>query len=444
MARTPTAAAARDRYLDAFRRHSPTGPSWLGHLRTRAIDAFAARGFPGPKDESWRFTNVTPVLETAFAPAPAPSRNGDPEVDRWLLVNPDSPPSRLVFVNGRPHPRLSAVSALPPGVRCEPLSTAWLSVPELVEPHLAQLARYDDQPFAALSTAFLEDGAFLHVPAGVEFPGVLEVLFLTAGTDGPPITHPRLLIVLERDARATVVETYAATGDAGHFTNAVTEFVVSDSARLDHCRVQREGPGGYHIAVSQSRQGRDCRFESCSVALGGALARHDIGAVLDGSGSWLTLNGLTVARGQQHIDHHTVIDHATPHCESHELFNGIFDDRARGVFTGRIIVRPGAQRTDSKQTSNNLLLSENARADSQPQLEIYADDVKCTHGATLGPVDDASLFYLRSRGLDRQQARALLTYGFGVDVVGKVRHPRVRAHLDGLLVQHLPGSGPAA
>jgi Fe-S cluster assembly protein SufD len=438
MSPTPASAAARDRYLDDFRRVERPGPVWLAQLRARAIDAFAARGFPDPKDESWRFTSVAPVLETSFRPAPPPGPGPDLEVDRWGIASPGS--LRLVFVNGRPHPGLSTVSSLPRGVHCQPLAAAWASLPALVEPHLASVARYDEQPFAALSTAFLEDGAFVHVPAGVELAGLIEVLFLTVGTDGPQVVHPRLLVVLERGARAAVVETYASTGNAGHFTNAVTELVIGEGAQLEHCRIQREGPRGYHLAVSQSRQGRDSRVESCSVALGGALARHDIGAVLDGPGGWLTLNGLTVARDQQHVDHHTVIDHAQPHCESHELFNGIFDERARGVFNGRIIVRPGAQRTDSKQTSNNLLLSEDARADSQPQLEIYADDVKCTHGATLGPVDDASLFYLRSRGLDRQQARALLTYGFGADVIGRVRRGDVRAHLDRLLQQHLPGS----
>jgi Fe-S cluster assembly protein SufD len=244
-------------------------------------------------------------------------------------------------------------------------------------------------------------------------------------------------VVVEKSGRAVVEEVYLALADARYWTNAVTELVVGDGARLDHSRFQREGQSAFHIATTQSRQGRDSVLESCSVAFGGGLARHDIGALLDGSGASLTLNGLSVLKGRQHVDHHTVIDHAQPHCESHELFNGIFDDQSRGIFNGRIVVRPGAQRTDSKQTNNNLLLSAEARADSQPQLEIYADDVKCTHGATLGPLDDASMFYLRSRGIDVAAARRLLTYGFGADIVNRIRTPSIRQDLDRALADRL-------
>jgi Fe-S cluster assembly protein SufD len=230
---------------------------------------------------------------------------------------------------------------------------------------------------------------------------------------------------------------YVARADARYLTNAVTELVLADGARLDHCRFQREGLASFHMATTRSHQGRDSVLESCSVAFGAGLSRHDIGAVLGGAGAFLTLNGLSVLGGRQHVDHHTVIDHAQPHCESHELFNGVFDGQARGVFNGRIVVRPGAQRTDSKQTNNTLLWSAEARADSQPQLEIYADDVKCTHGATLGPLDDASMFYLRSRGLDPEAARRLLTYGFGADVVGRIRSPAVRHEVDQALAERL-------
>jgi Fe-S cluster assembly protein SufD len=251
------------------------------------------------------------------------------------------------------------------------------------------------------------------------------------------MSSPRVLVALGRGSRAVVQESYISLSDGKHFTNAVTELVIGEGARLDHCRIQRENRAAYHIATTQSYQGRDSVLESCSVSFGAALSRHHIGAVLDGSGAFLTLNGLSVLAGHQHVDYHTVIDHAQPHCESHELFNGVFDGSARGVFNGRIIVRPGAQRTDSKQTNNNLLLSTDARADSQPQLEIYADDVKCTHGATLGPLDDASMFYLRSRGIDVPAARRLLTYGFGADVVGRVRSAPIRAALDAALLEQL-------
>jgi Fe-S cluster assembly protein SufD len=252
------------------------------------------------------------------------------------------------------------------------------------------------------------------------------------------MTHPRTLVVVERGARAVVQETYLTRDSGGGaFTNAVTELVVGDGGRLDHARLQREDKSAYHVATTQSHQGRDSVLESCSVAFGAGLARHDLGAVLGGSGAFLTLNGLSVLDGKQHVDCHTIIDHAQPHCESHEVFNGVFDDHARGIFNGRIVVRPGAQRTDSKQTNNNLLLSADARADSQPQLEIYADDVKCTHGATLGPLDDASMFYLQSRGIDAAAARRMLTYGFGADIVERISNEPVRRQFDLALAERL-------
>src|SRR3990172_3944754 len=268
------------------------------------------------------------------------------------------------------------------------------------------------RPFPALSAAFVREGAFVHVARGVSVGQPLCLLFLTSGAAQGRITHPRNLIVLEREAQATVVEAYATLDTAQHLTNAVTEFVLEDGAQGRHVRIQRESDTAFHMATSQSHQGRDSRFSSCSLAFGAGLSRHDVNAVLDGRGAQLLLNGLSVLAGRQHVDYHTTIDHAQPHCESHELFNGVLADHARGVFNGRIIVRPGAQRTDSKQTNNNVLLSEAARADSQPQLEIYADDVKCTHGATIGPLDPNALFYLETRGVGADAARQLMTYGF--------------------------------
>jgi Fe-S cluster assembly protein SufD len=244
------------------------------------------------------------------------------------------------------------------------------------------------------------------------------------------MAHPRLLVVVEREAQLKLVEAYEAAPAGPSLTNAVTEVVLEDGAQLEICREQREGERSFHVATSQSRQGRDSRLVFTTVALGGALTRHDINAVLDGTGAYLILNGLSVLGGRQHVDHHTTIEHAQPHGESHEYFNGVFDGESRGVFNGRIIVRPGAQRTDSKQTNNNLLLSDAARADSQPQLEIYADDVKCTHGSTVGPLDETALFYLKSRGIGAVEARGLLTYGFGADILDRVAIPGARARLD--------------
>jgi Fe-S cluster assembly protein SufD len=351
---------------------------------------------------------------------------------------------RMVFVNGRFAPALSVLDGLPDGVTVSSMGEVLRREPERLRVLLGGTATEAKTAFAALNAAFLADGAFVHVAAGVEVAEPLQVLYFVTAGAGPVVTHPRTLVVVERLARVVVVEGYAAAAGGVYWTNAVTDVVVADGGRADVLRVQRESERAFHSAATHTRQGRDSVVRVHALAFGAALARHDIAAVLDGEGSSCLLNGLYLARGTQHVDHHTVIDHAKPHGESHEYFNGVLDDRSRGVFNGRIVVRPGAQRTDSKQTNNNLLLSEEARADSQPQLEIYANDVKCTHGATLGPIDDRALFYLKSRGLGAPEARAMLTYGFGAEILGRIDAPVLRHHLDGLVRARLLGESASA
>ena len=429
---TPRTAAV-ERFVGAWRAAgTQPGPQWLQQLRSGALEQFEVLGFPGPRDEAWRFTSVAPIVETPFDAAAPAAVTAD--ALRPFLVGKGAARHALVFVNGRFAPKLSAPGRLPAGVTVTSLSAAFTSHADLVRAHLGRHTSSARHAFAALNAAFLTDGALIHVGAGIELDEPLQLLFVTAAGAARPAVHPRALIVVERAARATVVETYAGLDpSAVSLTNAVTELVVNDGARVDHYRIQREAPAAYHVGVTHSHQGRDATLHSTTVAFGAALARHDITAVLDGQGANLNLNGLSVAAGHQHLDHHTTIDHAQPHGESHELFNGVFDGRARGVFTGRIIVRPGAQRTDSKQTNNNLLLSGDARADSQPQLEIYADDVKCTHGSTTGPLDPGALFYLKSRGLDPRAATGMLTYGFGAEIVSRIAVEGVRAEVDRLL-----------
>ena len=410
-----------------------TAPVWLRELRETGLARFEARGFPSTREEEWRFTSVAAIAETRFT-----LRHEAPATDAAAKrLGALTPLHALVFVDGFFVPALSAMGPLPAGVRVTNLIAAIAAAPDLVRRELGRHASVDKNPFTALATAFLRDGAFVHVPANAVVSEPLQLLFVSTGGAEAHLSHPRTLIVLEDGSEATIVETYLSADPGVHLTNAVTEIVLGDGARLSHARVQRESESAFHMATTHSRQGRDSTFTSTSVVLGAALARHDITAVLAGTGGSLVLNGLSVLEQRQHADHHTTIDHAQPHCESHELFNGIFDDQARGVFNGRIIVRPGAQRTDSKQTNNNVLLSEHARADSQPQLEIYADDVKCTHGATLGPLDPTALFYLRSRGLGAAAARALLTYGFANDVVSRIGAPDVRHRLDLLVRERL-------
>ncbi|HVH11208.1 MAG TPA: Fe-S cluster assembly protein SufD [Gemmatimonadales bacterium] len=432
-----------EQYLADFRAFAANGagaaPAWLKELRAGAIARFGELGFPTTKQEAWRFTSVAPIAETRFTPVPE-ARSPLPDVGALERVSFGVGP-RIVFLDGRYVPALSA-STLPGGVRAGSLARALQTAPDadVARAHLAQHARWEESAFAALNTAFLDDGAFVHVAPGVALEQPLEIVFLASGRpapDGPVVSHPRSLVVVESGAQAAIIETYAGLGDARYWTNAVTELVVREGARVEHYRVQREGARGFQIATTQSRQYRDSFLALHVLTLGAELARHDIGTVLAGGGAELVLNGLYLLGGTQHADHHTVIDHAEPHCVSHEFFNGVLAERAHGVFNGRIIVRPGAQRTDSKQTNNNLLLSAEARADSQPQLEIYADDVKCTHGSTVGPVDATQLYYLQSRGLDPAAARALLTYGFGVEILDRMRSPVVRAALDRLVRERL-------
>jgi len=395
---------------NAFAANGAAGsPPWLKEIRERAIARFAEVGFPTTRLEQWRFTNVQPISETPFALHRA----------SW---------------------ELGPVSA---GVTVSTLGSAVATAPDFLQAHLGRYASVETSPFTALATAFLADGIVIRVaPQAVLAEPIRVTCRIPSGSN--PMTHPRLLIVVERGAQAKIVEAYEGDAQVVSLTNGVTEVVVEEGAQLDICREQREGAQSNHVAASHFHQARDSRLVFTTVALGAGLVRHDIHAVLDGSGAYLILNGLSVLGGHQHVDHHTTIEHAKPHCESHEYFNGVFDGESRGVFNGRIIVRPGAQRTDSKQTNNNLLLSSAARADSQPQLEIYADDVKCTHGSTVGPLDPTALFYLRSRGLGAAEARALLTYGFGAEILDRIAVPGARERLDGEIRARLGVAGSAA
>ena len=445
-------------YVDAFKAFAGNGaagaPAWLKQIREGAIARFAELGFPTMKQEEWRFTSVAPIAERSFTLPHAKGARLPAHAALDALALGAGP--RVVIVDGHYAPKLSTVTAGPAGVQAGGLAAALQTeaVRELVQAHLARHARWQDSAFAALNTAFLADGAFVHVPPGAVLDQPLELVFFSTGReggraartgrggrgerpDGPTVSHPRSLIVVEPGAQVAVVETYVGAPDQMYWTNAVTEIVVAEGARAELYRVQREGPHSFQVATTHSRQERDSFLGLHVVTLGAALARHDITTVLDGPGAELILNGLYLLSGTQHADHHTVIDHAQPRCASHEFFNGVLAERAHGVFNGRIVVRPGAQRTDSKQTNNNLLLSTEARADSQPQLEIYADDVKCTHGSTVGPIDQTQLYYLRSRGLSPETARSILTYGFGAEILERMRHPVVRDRLDRLVRERL-------
>ena len=415
-------------------------PPWVKELRAGAIARFRDLGLPSTKQEEWRFTSVQAIADTSFA-LPASPRADAPsqkEIRGYELC--EAGRHLVVFVNGRYSGALSSVAGLPAGVKVGSLAEALRTDGELVRRHLAQYAGKDG-PFAALNTSFVYDGGFVHVPAGVTMEEPIQLLYLSVPDKEPTVSHPRSLIVVERQGRVSVVETFAGHGEGVYLTNAVTEVALGEGARADIYRIQRESEQAYHLATTVTHQARDAHVQLHAVVLGAALARHDIRMVLDGENGLALLNGLYILGGRQHADHHTTIDHAKPHCESHEYMNGVLDGHSRGVFNGRIIVRPGAQRTDSKQTNNNLVLSEDARADSQPQLEIYADDVKCTHGATLGPLDEKAMFYLTSRGLPPAEARSLLTYGFGAEIIERMEIAPLQAQLDRMIRRRLLGAG---
>lgn len=411
--------------------------SWIHPLREAAFSRFSGLGFPKTSMEEWRFTSLARLVSTSFVPGepPAPEVAADTR-ERFALE--DWKGTELVFVNGHYTPELSSVRSLPEGVVAGSLADALETNRNLVEPHLSRQAAEGESAFSALNLAFLADGAFIYLPGGCVVEDPIHIMFLTSSVNGPVVSHPRNLIVAGANAQAKIVESYGGIDGQVYFTNAVTEVVAGENAVIDHYKLQRESREAFHVATVEFRQQRDATVTNHSLSLGGGLVRNDINSRLEGEGGECTLNGLYVVRGSQHVDHHTVIDHAKPHCSSRELYKGILDDSARAVFNGRIIVRPDAQKTDSQQTNKNLLLSDDALVNTNPQLEINADDVKCAHGATVGQLDAEALFYLRSRGIDEPTARSLLTYGFLSDVTDRIQIDAVRSAIEEILVASLP------
>jgi Fe-S cluster assembly protein SufD len=408
-----------------------TGPAWLASIRETAMDRFESLGFPTTRDEAWKYTSVAPIARVPFEAADRGRFDG-----RALSPFRLSGTREIVFVNGHHVPELSRGDA--DGIEVVSLRAALARDPDRLQPHLARHTGDDATAFAALNTAFLADGALVAIPAGLAAGEPVHLLYCTTG-DGPPaVSHPRTLILAGARSRATVVETYAGADGPVYFTNAVTEAVVEDGAVLDHYTLQREGSDSFHVATLAARQGRGARFSDLAVTLGAALHRSDIAAVFGAEGGECELNGLFVAGGRQHMDTHTWIDHARPHCSSRELYKGVLDGKARGVFHGTILVRKDAQKTDALQTNRNLLLSREALVQSTPALQIFADDVKCKHGSTTGQLDPAALFYLRSRGIGEEAARALLTYAFASDVVGRIKVDAVRTGITAFLQSRLP------
>jgi Fe-S cluster assembly protein SufD len=429
-----------DHYSGLFERRSLVGlPSWLPPLQRAAQSRFRELGFPGRNDEEWRFTDVRPIAEIPFHPAghgaAVGERGGEiaaATVARFAFEGL----SQIVFVDGRYAPELSTIGALPGGAKVVPLSEALQSHAALLEPHLGRYAAFEREPFVALNTSLFEEGALVYLPRGVELAEPIHLLYV--GVEAHAASHPRTLIVAEANSRATLVESYAGPEGAVYFTNAVTEVVLGENAAVDHYKLQRESDVAFHIAHMSVRLKGSSNFSSHSITFGGAITRNDVVANLAAEHIECTLNGLYLGDGRRVIDNHTTIDHAMPNCDSHEVYKGILDDASRGVFNGKIFVRQDAQKTDAKQTNRTLLLSEDAQINTKPQLEIFADDVKCTHGATVGQLNADQLFYLRTRGIPLEDARALLVYAFASDIVSRIKVGPVREALDEQLLARLP------
>jgi Fe-S cluster assembly protein SufD len=428
-------AAETDLYRSLFERRQAglrgTEPAWLQALRREAMERFEAMGFPTTRDEAWKYTSAAPIARTAFEPA-APGRFDGRSLSPFRLHGT----REVVFVNGHHVPELSRGGT--DGIFVAGLRETIGSDSDRLQPHLGRQLGDGATAFASLNTALFEDGAVVAIPAGHVAAEPVHLLYCSTA-DGPPaVAHPRTLILAGARSQAAVVETWAGADGSAYFTNAVSEAVVEDGAVLDHYALQREGGAALHVSALAARQGRASRFSDQSVTLGGALHRRDVDSVFAAPGGECELNGLFVAGGRQHMDTHTRIDHARPHCSSRELYKGVLDGKARGVFHGTILVRQDAQKTDAMQTNKNLLLSGQALVQSTPALQIFADDVKCKHGSTTGQLDPAALFYLRSRGIGEEAARALLTYAFASDVVGRIRVDAIRASVTAFLQSRLP------
>jgi Fe-S cluster assembly protein SufD len=427
-------AEGQDTYvaeLDRFARgRGEVAPAWLKTLRARAREAFEQAGFPTTRQEEWRFTNVSPIATTPFKLAEGMPTNAAPIVSRVTV--PGS--VRLVLLNGRFAPELSDLTAVPVGLKIGSLAAGIASAAN--ECSLLGQQPIEGQPFAALNTAFIEDGALISIRKGAAIEAPVHVVIITGGT-GRTMIHPRVLIVAGPGSQGDLAVSFLTAAGEAHFTNTVIEASLGEGAIVNCCLDQRGTEGSFLVTSTHVKAEKDSSFRLRTITVGGRLTRNDAVAVLDGEGAHVDLDGCYLVDGTSLVDNHTTIDHAKPNCTSHELYKGILDGKAKAVFNGRIIVRLDAQKTDSKQTNRALLLSDEATINSNPQLEIFADDVKCTHGAAVGQLDEEALFYLRARGLDAKDARDMLIHAYAGEVLERVSIPHLRGQVERELFRQL-------
>jgi Fe-S cluster assembly protein SufD len=422
--------------FDAKRQGSEA--SWTKRLRENAMERFEQLGFPTTTDEEWKYTNLAAIAKQQFEPVYEVSGAALNNSTLEAFAYSEAQRSQLVFVNGVYSRGLSLLEALPEGVVAENLADALTGErAEIVRERLARYADYNANALAALNTAFISDGAFLFIPKGVRVETPIHLLFLSDAREGQTVSFPRVLIVAEAQSEATVIESYVSTSEGRYWTNAVAEIVLADGARLEHYKVQRESQKAFHTATTQVELNASSIFDTTTITLGAELSRHNINVMMKARGAECHVDGLYMVGQGQHTDTHSLIEHAEPYCTSRQLYKGILDGKSRAVFNGKVFVREGALQTDAQQTNRNLLLSNEARVDTKPQLEIFADDVKCAHGATVGQLEEEELFYLISRGLKPELAQNLLTYGFAEEVINKIKIESIKAQLDETVLNRL-------
>jgi Fe-S cluster assembly protein SufD len=412
----------------------------LHSLRRKAIGSFAEMGFPTNRHEEWRFTNILPITKTEFHPVLNRGKFPVSREDIKPYVVDDSIPS--VVVNGIFSEELSELGPLPDNIVAGGLFNFLKKDRDLVQQHIARLVKGDENGFTALNTAFMQDGAFIFVRKGTALDRPIQIIYAAAAQNNEQVFQPRNLVISEDECRFKLIETYVGLSDNKYLTNSVTEIFLGKKTVVEHDRAQLESMNAFHIGSMHIRMDASVNYTSNSVSLGSSIARNNLTATFGDEGGECTLNGLSLGSGTQIMDNHTAIDHAKPHCNSHELYKAILAGESKGVFNGKIFVRKDAQKTDAKQTNKTLLLSDDASINTKPQLEIFADDVKCTHGATIGQLDDEQIFYLRTRGLGLAEARNILTSAFARDVIDRITIKPLHDRMEKLIQDRLNDSRP--
>ena len=439
-----TATEQLETFLASFSEFQRTATGreigWLRKLREEAFARFCETGFPTTHDEDWRFTNVSPIARTEWQLATGTANVSRETIDAYKLPGAAC---QLVFINGHFARELSSLSAVN-GVRVNGLANEISATPAALQAHLGRYLDTQRDAFAALNTAFLNDGGLVHIRKGLVLEAPVHLLFVSTAAHAPMMTHPRSLIIAEEESQIAVIEDYVSLGGGRAFCNTATELIAGESAVVSHYMLEREHADALNVSTLRIQQARSANVATHSILLGGGLVRNNVHPVLAGEGGECLINGLFIGSGKQHLDNYMLVEHAKPHCGSRQFYNGILDGQAHGVFHGRIIVHKDAQKTDAKQTNRNLLLSDDAQIDTKPQLEIYADDVKCTHGATIGQIEENALFYLRSRGIDETSARKLLLLAFANECLDRMKENSLRGYLESLINQHLFGLAQAA